>query len=675
MYKQTLSLVAAATLAASLEANTLQLKPIAITSNAIETDELRAPYAAEIYTAAQIEASHTNNIYDFLATQSSLFIAPTYNNPFARPIDVHGYGTADTGYQNIVVTLNGRRLNNVDMSPQMLGSIPVSTIERIEILKGAGSVVYGDGANAAVINIITKQETQNQLTLSGGSYHTQSESLYLSGVKEKFSYSVHLDHFDTGGMRDLDSKGLNDSQKSTNGGISLNYRPNSVTEVYGSADFTRNNSLYGGTLTLDQYRTNPSQQGSADNGYGYNSSPIMSHVFSSQAVTLGVKEILPKGFVFDTSVAQEIKSNAFVSTSFDGVYPNINATYVTPYNSNYLYRQINTNLRYDGESLNTIVGFQGTQGKVDWSRGVHSQKSNSALFVSGDYQNGNSLYSIGGRYEKAFYQYEDNVTPLTKTDKALYAYEMGYSYLLDAEQSLFVHYGHAFQFPDLDRITLVDFTWPYTDPTRFNGFLNPMKTDTYTIGYTKIDGETKIKASLYYVQLKDEIYFYSNDLAWIATLTSNTNIEKSHKYGLDLSYLRTLNDQWKMGLGYNYVKAIIDDEKIDGKDFSGNELPGVSNHSAQATLTYMPNEHTSVALSEVYRSKAYAQLDFGNDFTQKQDAYYSTNMIVNYAKDNYEVFVTINNLFDHTNGVWIRDNQIYPVDFKRTVSAGIKFIF
>ncbi len=665
MVKHALSLVAAATLVVSLEAEPLTLEPLTITSNAITTDELRAPYATEIYTSKEIEASHAINIYDFFTLQNSLIVSPSYNNPFSQQLDLHGYGIGDAGYQNLVVTLNGRRLNNIDMAPQLLGSIPISTIERIEILKGAGSVVYGDGANAAVINIITKEGNQNQLTLMGGNYHTHGESLYLSSAKETFSYAFHLDHFDTNGIRTIDSKRTTDSQKSTNGGIALTYWPNTATEIYGSLNFTRNNSLYGGTLTLQEYNDNPTQQGTSDKGFGFSPSDSTNQLYRSQIATLGFKHILSNEYSFDIAASQEIKRSDFI----------INPTSASPYtlSSDYRYQQLNATLNYDTDHFSGALGAQGTYGNVDYSRNQIS-KDNGAVFFTGEYQMDRHLISLGGRYEKAFYHYQD-VTVDTKTDDALYAYEAGYSYFLNTQESLFTHYAHAFQFADVNRIMLFDSTWPYTDPVTFNGFINPMQTDTYTFGYTHIDDRSKLKASFYYIDLRDELYYYTNDLSWIATVTSNTNIDKSHKYGFDLSYLRSLNEQWNITLGYNYVKAIIDDEKIDGKDFSGNELPGVSNHSAQTTLTYLPNTHTSVSISQVYRSKAYAQLDFGNDFKQKQDAYSSTNIGVNYTKDNYELFAKINNLFDQSNGIWIRDDQIYPANFQRTVTAGLKFIF
>jgi len=138
----------------SKDNNEINEDPI-IVSKKIETKEMDATFASESYTAKDIENSHSKNLYDFLNTQTSLTVSPAYGNPFSQYIDMRGYGI-ENGYENIVITVNGRRLNNIDMSPQLLSSIPLESIKKIEILKGNGSVEYGDGANAGVINIITK---------------------------------------------------------------------------------------------------------------------------------------------------------------------------------------------------------------------------------------------------------------------------------------------------------------------------------------------------------------------------------------------------------------------------------------------------------------------------------------------------------------------------------------
>ena len=47
---------------------------------------------------------------------------------------------SESGYQNVVISVDGQRLNNIDMSRQLIGSIDINSIERIEIAKGTGSV-------------------------------------------------------------------------------------------------------------------------------------------------------------------------------------------------------------------------------------------------------------------------------------------------------------------------------------------------------------------------------------------------------------------------------------------------------------------------------------------------------------------------------------------------------
>ena len=97
----------------------------------------------------------STSLTDYLAQHSSLNIVPSYGDKTTPKIDMRGYGT-EAGYQNVVISVDGQRLNNIDMSSQLLGSIDISSIDRIEIVKGSGSVRHGDGAMAGVVQIYTK---------------------------------------------------------------------------------------------------------------------------------------------------------------------------------------------------------------------------------------------------------------------------------------------------------------------------------------------------------------------------------------------------------------------------------------------------------------------------------------------------------------------------------------
>ncbi|HEY0894579.1 MAG TPA: Plug domain-containing protein, partial [Cellvibrio sp.] len=147
--------VMATLFASPVFAEDLELDSVTVKSSGFERKESQTTYASEIHTAKQIAASGASTLFDYLAQQSSLNISPNFGSKATPSINLRGYGS-ENGYQNVVIPVDGQRLNNIDMSPQLLVGIPLANIDRIEISKGSGSVLYGDGATAGAIQIYTK---------------------------------------------------------------------------------------------------------------------------------------------------------------------------------------------------------------------------------------------------------------------------------------------------------------------------------------------------------------------------------------------------------------------------------------------------------------------------------------------------------------------------------------
>src|SRR5690554_4844262 len=165
MKRSTLFLALISTPALVFAATETKLNTQIVTSNGLQQSEFKAPFSSEIHDATDIERSGSIGLYDYLSKHSSITVLPSYGNPLTQNLDMRGFGI-ENGHQNIVITINGRRLNNVDMAPQLLSNIPLSSIERIEIIKGSGAVAYGDGAMAGVINIITKETSGGEVNRS-----------------------------------------------------------------------------------------------------------------------------------------------------------------------------------------------------------------------------------------------------------------------------------------------------------------------------------------------------------------------------------------------------------------------------------------------------------------------------------------------------------------------------
>ncbi|MDA3907875.1 MAG: TonB-dependent receptor [Sulfurimonas sp.] len=615
------------------DAKKVVLEPLSITSTAIKTDELRSTDAVEIYTQEDIEKAHVQNMYEFLNSQTSIVATPSYGNPFNQKLDMRGFG--NDGYQNIVVTINGRKMNNVDMVPAMLSSISPSSVSRIEIIKSSGIVVGGDGANAGVINIITKQSNDKEISFYMGTYGVADASFYMGHQGEKLSISASGEAQKSSGIRDIDTAGNKDENKFSTGSFNLSYLATDALELSFGASFARTDVIYGGSLTKDEYEDNPMQKSSGGASH---------QQYDNDVLNAGVKYYINDNLSINANINQEKKKSNFVTWSSV---------------SNYDYKSLSASIDYATDSLSVKVGIDGFDGDRIGSSATTS-KNNKAAYIMTNYKLDKSSFKAGYRFENVAYVY-DNATTNLKQDNNLYGAELGYNYLINKQSSIFTNYSHSFQAPDIDR---------FFSSGVFNGFIDPAKVDTFSLGYNNISKNNKFKISAYYATLKNEIYYYK-DPAGISS-AKNTNIDKSYKYGIDLYDKYIISPEFSLALNYNYVQAIIDKEKEGSDDYSGNKLPGVSDHNAKATLGYTPNKFSTIALTQIYRSEAYAANDFNNNLSQKQGAYMTTDISATYAKKTWEVFAKINNLFNQKNGLWIKDDAIYPVNFTTTAIAGFK---
>src|SRR6185369_10536732 len=114
--------------------------------------------SASVITAQDIARSPSYNLPDILAQVPGVQLTTLYGvtaNGARTSVDLRGFGAFATS--NTLILVNGRRLNDVDMAQVDLSTIPLQSIERIEITRGnSGAVLYGDNAVGGLINIVLK---------------------------------------------------------------------------------------------------------------------------------------------------------------------------------------------------------------------------------------------------------------------------------------------------------------------------------------------------------------------------------------------------------------------------------------------------------------------------------------------------------------------------------------
>tara|TARA_Y100000031_G_scaffold130336_1_gene149961 strand:- start:648 stop:2591 length:1944 start_codon:yes stop_codon:yes gene_type:complete len=618
----------------------ISLKPTNIASNYFNEVDTSAPFSSEIYTESDINNSNSSNIYDFLTQNTSLNVAPANGNRFTQKIAARGYGLTD-GYQNIVITLNGIRLNNIDTSAQELNVIDINNIEKIEIIKGSGSVIYGDSAMAGAIHIYTKKNTETQLLTAVGNYGLEQSAVSFGLNQEKFGLNLSLDNLKHGGYSVMDPSGNKDKGEQTNKNIGIVFNIYNGTEL--QLGYSRNNlnNRYPNYLTNSQFKENPAQN-STGRKYTFREAKSTTSSFK-------VKSQLNDSLLlsFHTSKIIKDSQNTYYYSS-------------SPTKNDYDYRSNDLLMTYENGNLKIDSGITTFNGSRKGSSDT-TTKENTGLFTQFQYNQNDTIFTAGVRNESVYYAYKPNSGSHKSGSHHLNAFDIGFNTNLNYSTSVFSNINLAFQAPLIDRF----FKWDGS----FNGFMNPSKSRTINVGLNHLTDKTKTKATFFRSNLTDEMYYYSDGY-------KNTNLDKTHKYGLELQNKYIVNPKWSTNVNYAYTVAKIDEENEASGAYNGKTLPMTSKHNVSASAIYSINDNANLMLTQKYRSKAFSEEDFANSKSQRQKTYSSTNINFSYrANDNLEFKFDIENLFKNSYGTWLRDDVIYPSNSTRNIKAELSYKF
>jgi iron complex outermembrane receptor protein len=179
-------------------------EPVVVTATRFESRALGAPVNATVIDAEAIRNSTARTVPDLLAEQAGFAVHDFFgNNAATTTVDLRGFGI--NGAQNTLILVDGRRVSDIDLSGVQWSAVPLSAIERIEIVRGGGSVLYGDGAVAGVVNIITKSPASrpSAVTVRGavGSYDTREGAVEANYAQGGVGINLIGTHFESDGYR------------------------------------------------------------------------------------------------------------------------------------------------------------------------------------------------------------------------------------------------------------------------------------------------------------------------------------------------------------------------------------------------------------------------------------------------------------------------------------------
>ena len=182
----------------------VEMKEVVVTASRLEEPLRYSPDSVTVVTEEEIQKKGGETVIDVLRDVPGVSIAQYGQFGGTASIYLRGTNNAHT-----LIMVDGVKVGDPMATDGKMSISDLSTdnIERIEIIRGAQSVLYGSDAIGGVINIITKKgkgKPEFFLSGEGGSFETFREKIGVSGSNDKVSYSASISRLDTKGISKAD---------------------------------------------------------------------------------------------------------------------------------------------------------------------------------------------------------------------------------------------------------------------------------------------------------------------------------------------------------------------------------------------------------------------------------------------------------------------------------------
>lgn len=199
-----------------------ELNPVVVTATRSPIELNKAPANISVITGKEIEKSHYSDLSQALRNVSNVYIA-NYGGGV-------GYQNSNSFYingnNNVVWMVDGIVMNSTGLNAPLVTMQNLSNIERIEVLKGASSALYGSSAVGGVINIITKKPADgisNSIRVLGGSYGQEQYSFNTEGRKEGWHWRANYQKDIISDYKDAEGLTIPQHQNASSYAFNLGY--------------------------------------------------------------------------------------------------------------------------------------------------------------------------------------------------------------------------------------------------------------------------------------------------------------------------------------------------------------------------------------------------------------------------------------------------------------------
>lgn len=638
----TVALALALPAASSLRAEELPVfigDEIIVTASRFPTSLKFEPANISVLTRKDIENNPASSLPELLATLPGIQIRNASGSPeFA--IDLRGFGAS--GNQNALVMLDGQRLNENELVSIKWTAIPPESIERIEVIRGAGAVMYGGGATGGIINIITRKPANmaglKKLAVSAGSYNMREVSTYLSGNGE-LSWSLAANVLDTDNYR------RNNALQQKNLEAALQYQDWTIRVGGDDQDLRLPGARTRAQLATDPRGTStPRDFSTRDSAYataGWKHAADGQHMSIDFGYRFNHRTALFDDYAIDFWNA---KSYLDTETSSISLLPRIelrnawfgkNGKLILGMDADY---GDYASKRYTGSEL-----IPGQAGATTLAANITASQRNLAAYARQSLTLDPSTHlTLGGRiqYTRSAAQDHASTQPYARGERGdtPWAAELGLKRDLGAGLSAFGRIGHSF------RVATVDEMYDQFGGPAWDAEITPLKpqtSDEAELGLEYAGSPVTGKLSVYGMNLRNEIHF--NALTF-----TNQNLAPTRRYGLEAEGEYKISSTLKLRASYAYTAAKFREGLygFPSVDVSGNTIPLVPTHSANLTASWQFLPAQQLSLAARYIGEQRFDNDQANSFGLKMPDYTVVDLKWQGKWRNWKAYAAANNLLD-----------------------------
>ncbi|HEB94040.1 MAG TPA: TonB-dependent receptor [Gammaproteobacteria bacterium] len=556
---------------AAAETGAAKSTPIVVTATRFSATIDTAPVNIITISAEDIANSSANSISDVLRYQAGVSVRSLFGVNGARStIDLGGFG--ENSGSNTLILLNGRRLNDLDLASANLATIPLDSIERIEIVQGSASVLYGDNAVGGVINIVTKSALDGEsgnVAVELGTFNTQRLTAGLQKMAGDVALSMNIDSLESDGYRD------NNTLENTTLIAEISHQDNDWQRGLRYQQSWEDIQLPG-SLNEPDYEANPSQAGS----FPYDATERRYSI---------------EGFIDSEGMAAEVAlRNKHQETSYGSV-SDLETLSFTP------------RLRRQYGSQRIVAGLDVYRSTLDAS-GTNTQyvtQKNDGLYLTDTIDLGmQTTLNLGIRRQLIEVRASNAPVGNDRRSDGITSWDISLSRKHNDGATHYLRVAKSFRTPLLDEM------WSYS--TGSLTLIKPQTARHYEIGtrQTYTNGIT-MNINLFRMDLKDEIAYDITS----GPFGENVNLDKTRRDGVNLGLQAPLGQQANVQISYAWRKATYRTGVNDGKD-----IPLVANRKVTLGSQFNITRDTHLGMEVVYTGSRY----FGNDYAnagKKMDSY------------------------------------------------------